>query len=82
MMVEGHAFHGNVAKDYARVRYGDCYVQAPITVLTIADSATKLIEESGKTLDTLPGTRLTTGLDFIVPNVIAQLILFRLLRRA
>lgn len=76
-MATRRTYQNIVTKDQARAHYGDCYVQGPVTVFTTAASATNLIEGLGRTLDTFYGVRHLTDLDFILPNIVPQLTVWR-----
>jgi hypothetical protein len=76
-MANSRIYQNIVTKDQARAIYGDCYVQGPVTVFTTAASATNLIESLGRTLNNVHGVRHLTDLDFILPTMVSQLIVWR-----
>lgn len=72
-----HTYKDIVTKGHARAHYGDIYAQGPVTIFKAADSATILVEALGKTLNTAYEVRCTADLDFILPNIVSQLTVWR-----
>jgi hypothetical protein len=78
-MANRRTYHNIVTRDQARAHYGDCYnIQGPVTVFTTAASATNLVGLLGRTLDNVCGVRHLTDLDFILPNIVSQLTVWRI----